>query len=164
MLTASGDGPTNPLNLQVCDGVLYFSATDGVLGQELWRSDGTPDGTYLLKDIRPTGSNDSYPGVMTVMSSTLYFSADDGIHGIELWRSDGTADGTYLVTDAVPGAGSGFHGSGVMGVLNGRLYFRGYDPDHGLSCGRATAPPGAPSSSKISRPAPPTRGRRAGPF
>src|SRR5947209_2326229 len=34
-------------------GVLYFSATEAAHGDELWRSDGTAAGTYLLKDIRP---------------------------------------------------------------------------------------------------------------
>ena len=33
-----------------------FTGDDGVVGTELWRSDGTTDGTYLVKDIAPGSS------------------------------------------------------------------------------------------------------------
>ena len=35
---------------------LFFSATDGENGGELWVSDGTTEGTQLLLDINPGGS------------------------------------------------------------------------------------------------------------
>jgi ELWxxDGT repeat protein len=44
--------------LQNVDGVLYFYANDGAYGYEPWRSDGTPNGTYMIKDINP-GTNSS---------------------------------------------------------------------------------------------------------
>src|SRR3954471_7153210 len=80
------------------NGALYFSATDPAHGDELWRSDGTAAGTYLLKDIHQ-GASKSSPRSLTVVGDTLFFSAIDGTHGTELWESDGTAAGTAMVRD-----------------------------------------------------------------
>jgi ELWxxDGT repeat protein len=37
----------------VANAVAYFAADDDVHGNELWRTDGTESGTYLVKDIEP---------------------------------------------------------------------------------------------------------------
>jgi ELWxxDGT repeat protein len=55
---------------------------------QLWRSDGTEAGTFMVKDIMP-GPDWSHPGSLTDVGGTLYFVATDGSHGYELWRSDG---------------------------------------------------------------------------
>ena len=34
-------------------GTLFFTADDGIHGRELWTSDGTEEGTVLVKDIDP---------------------------------------------------------------------------------------------------------------
>src|SRR5436309_1905955 len=47
-------------------GILYFAATDGVSGGELWRSDGTPAGTFLVADIAP-GKQTSNPQPMAAL-------------------------------------------------------------------------------------------------
>ena len=84
--------------------ILYFAADDGIHGLELWRSDGTETGTYLVKDIRPdTGSA---PIRLTVLNNKILFFANDGVHGDELWISDGTENGTTLVRDIYPGSGN----------------------------------------------------------
>jgi ELWxxDGT repeat protein len=41
-------------------GTLFFQGTDGFTGKELLRSDGTPEGTYLVDDIMP-GKQHSFP-------------------------------------------------------------------------------------------------------
>lgn len=51
---------------------------------ELWRTDGTPEGTVRIADIRP-GSESSGPLDMFPSGNKIFFTADDGIHGRELW-------------------------------------------------------------------------------
>ena len=52
------------LDLTVMNDIVYFRATDGVNGLELWRSDGTGAGTYMVKDIA-TGSGSGNPRYLT---------------------------------------------------------------------------------------------------
>jgi len=102
---------------------VFFAASDGTVGRELWKSDGTPAGTTLVKDIHP-GPLDSDPQWLTNVNGTLFFVANDGVHGFELWRSDGTAAGTTLVKDiyVVP---DDYDFAKVMSLtnVNGTLFF-----------------------------------------
>ena len=93
-------------------GVAYFYATDGRHGWELWKSDGTADGTVLVKDLQPGVANLNWAGGSTptvpwgkAAGDTLYFTGNDGVHGYELWKTDGTAAGTVMVKDINPGPG-----------------------------------------------------------
>lgn len=74
---------------------LIFRATDAaaVYGQELFRSDGTPAGTFLLKDIVP-GENDSRPLGFTPYKGKIWFTAYDPSLNLQLWSTDGAPAGT----------------------------------------------------------------------
>lgn len=105
------------------NGILYYIAANSTSGSELWRTDGTPSGTYMVKDINP-----GYPGAFAsefllgaVYQGKLYFTARDFSHGYELWRTDGTANGTQLFYDLNPGPGDASIGSFV--TTNNRLLF-----------------------------------------
>src|SRR5262249_44039126 len=74
-------------SLTTLNGTLFFTATDGAHGNELWKSDGTAGGTAMVTDIRP-GSESSNLGSLTNVNGTLYFRANGGINGDELWKSD----------------------------------------------------------------------------
>lgn len=79
-------------DLIVANGIAYFSANDGLNGFELWRSDGTSAGTYMVKNIAP-GALSSSPQNFCNVNGTVFFSANN-----EFWKSDGTEAGTERVT------------------------------------------------------------------
>ena len=99
----------------------YFLADDGIHGKELWKTDGTPNGTSMLKDILE-GTYGSDPENLFVFKNHIYFSANNGITGHELWRSDGTIEGTVLVKDIHPSHRIGSNPRNFT-VYQGELYF-----------------------------------------
>jgi len=110
---------TNVEHIKIGDNY-YFTADDGVHGFELWKSNGTSDGTVMLKDIR-AGIDSSIPSMLRKVNDTLYFVAGNDVNGRELWKSDGTQEGTVLLRDINPGTGSIFVDN--MRVLGNVLYF-----------------------------------------
>ena len=77
--------------------IIYFTATDSAHGTELWRTDGSYTGTYLVKDIFP-GSTNSGIGQLLSDSILLYFFAKiDSSNRYTLWKSDGTESGTIPI-------------------------------------------------------------------
>jgi ELWxxDGT repeat protein len=109
------------------NGTVFFRASNGTSGQELWRSDGTAAGTVLVKDMRP-GSQGSYPFDFVNANGTLFFDADGAVGGAELWRSDGTAAGTVLVKDINP---TGASQPMLLTNVNGTVFFEANDGVHG---------------------------------
>jgi ELWxxDGT repeat protein len=87
----------------VVGSTLFFVASDGVHGLELWRSDGTAAGTRLVKDITPGSGNPVEFSLLAPGPGVLLMSLDDGRSGKEPWRSDGTEEGTYRLADLRPG-------------------------------------------------------------
>jgi ELWxxDGT repeat protein len=100
--------------------VAYFRASDPAHGLELWRTDGTPDGTWRLTDVCP-GRCDAAPTPVAVFQGRLFFGADDGVSGRELWQSDGTPGSERRVRDICPGPCSG--DPSALTVLDGHLLF-----------------------------------------
>ena len=76
----------------------FFAAKNDEFGEELWVTDGTPEGTKMVKDINP-GPGSSNVNWMARFNDKVVFAADDGTHGMEAWISDGTEDGTYMIKD-----------------------------------------------------------------
>lgn len=113
----------------------FFVANDGTTGDELWVTNGTTEGTTLVKDIN-SGSQGSQiqvaPSAMgtNMKDGKLYFFALNGsggftINGKEPWVSDGTAAGTFMLKDINPG----FNGSSELANVKhfieykGKMYF-----------------------------------------
>jgi len=116
-------GTSNPVQLTNADGTLFFVATDGVHGKELWTLTGTT--VSLVKDIVPGSADGAAFSALEAVGNQVFFMADDGVHGFELWKSDGTAAGTTLVKDINPGAGHALPEH--LTNVDGTLYFAAYD-------------------------------------
>jgi large repetitive protein len=123
-----GTGGSNPRFYTQVNNLTFFTANDGVHGTELWESNGSAAGTFMVKDINP-GTSSSNPYHLTNVNGTLFFTANDGTSSQELWRSNGTAAGTFLVSDINPGATNSYPGS--LTNVNGTLFFSANDGTHG---------------------------------
>ena len=111
------------------DGQLFFSANDGLHGNELWMSDGFSNGTFMKEDIR-VGTASSLPQYFFPINGSLYFSADDGIWGRELYETNEIALGTLLLEDAYTGSNGSY--PSVMMAYNDVVFFAGDDFDNGM--------------------------------
>ena len=73
--------------LTVVDSLVYFTAYTSTWGRELWRTNGTSSGTWLVKDINP-GEADAFLGnndEIFRFGDVLFLSAQEPLHGKELY-------------------------------------------------------------------------------
>src|SRR5687768_3239897 len=66
------------------DGLVYFHNFDPAHGEEVWRTDGTEEGTFLFKDFLPGPDGSSAGSSMFVVGDSLYFLGFDG-ERLKLW-------------------------------------------------------------------------------
>ncbi len=111
-----GSGLASPGSLADLGGKLVFQATDGVSGEELWKSDGTAAGTTQVADLVP-GANGSFPYLLTTFGGALFFTTQTGTND-GLWKTDGTAAGTVQISPAVVSE---------LKASGGTLFFSGDD-------------------------------------
>jgi ELWxxDGT repeat protein len=135
---ALDDWHSNLVPVNSTETKLFFDADDGT-GRELWCTDGTPQGTRMVKKINKQRkfSYGAAPEFLTAVNDKVYFSATDETRGRELWVSDGTEQGTKMVKninpyverygsrieDTLEGAGSDPE---FLTNINGILYFSAY--------------------------------------
>lgn len=113
---------------------LYFSAKDPINGTELWRTDGTPDGLQLVKDINP-GPTGSFPHHLFSSDNQLYFTAYTPEGGVELWTSKGDEASTQQLYDLIEGP-VGSVPQNLM-QIGQELFFTAFTPDAGRQLWRA---------------------------
>jgi ELWxxDGT repeat protein len=155
-------GSSEPDKLMASKDWIYFAATTANTGEELFKTDGTPSGTRLLKDIEPgprvvvdpdaetetgqSGAEDFVP----VSDTTTFFRAFTQATGEELWKTNGTASGTKLVKDINRDPGNGLRcPQNVCGIPMGwshpdspvavgtTVYFAADDGVHGVELWRS---------------------------
>jgi ELWxxDGT repeat protein len=97
----------NPYFAELSPGKAVFRASDPSHGIELWVTDGTTPGTYVI-DISPGHYNSFASNMTAIGNGTALFKAYKygSSQGYELWTTNGTAAGTHLVKDIVPGPGN----------------------------------------------------------
>jgi len=66
--------------------VLYFRATDQSHGEELWRTDGTTAGTWMVDDLASTIAS-SAPTVRGAIGNVIFFSAKHTYYGMEMFTT-----------------------------------------------------------------------------
>ncbi|MFN8479359.1 MAG: ELWxxDGT repeat protein [Kouleothrix sp.] len=93
--------------------LLFFTLWGGSGERQLWRSDGTTAGTFMLK-----GGSSAY---LTTVGKTLFFTTYNGESA--LWKSDGTVAGTVLVKQ-IPSSNN-------LAAVGSALFFGADDGVHG---------------------------------
>lgn len=125
---------------------VFFKADskDQEFGEELWVTDGTEKGTFMLLDINKTVVNELTGATAgsqidygtNFYNEKIFFAAFSDEYGYEPWASDGTVEGTYMIKDMNPGENAQGvpNGAGIFTprVYNNEVYFRGYYPPYGI--------------------------------
>ncbi len=112
------DGSSNPTELFAFGNILLFAANDGTHGNELWKSNGSEQGTVMIGDLIPSEAS-SNPSDFVIYKDTAYFSAYISTDEAALWKTDGSAEGTLMVK-SFPNSRKGIYN---LAVLNGDLLF-----------------------------------------
>lgn len=116
-------------NFSVAGNILFFAGYDATNGVELWKTDGTPAGTVIVKDINP-GSSGSTPAAFCKLNNEIFFTCIESGSARKLWKTDGTDAGTMQIPVAEPF----FILDNAVGIVNNKMIFYahntvdGYEP------------------------------------
>ena len=133
-----GNNSSNPRSYQgmklSVGNTLYFSADDGVHGEELWAHDLTTDETWMVADIR-SGGLGSFPGwwLGVAHGSIIFFDAWTDDAGRELWAHDQSSGSTYMVANLVadqPQPSGSNPGDDIEIMYGDTLYFSAFTNEY----------------------------------
>ena len=90
-------GVANPYEMTMVWDQLLFMAEDDSGPEQLYKSDGTAEGTEWVFDVDP--DQQELYHYLTAAGGLLYFRTSRPVTYMELWVSDGTTENTHMVTD-----------------------------------------------------------------
>jgi ELWxxDGT repeat protein len=124
---APGTASSFPSNFLQVGNQIFFTARESSGNEELWKSDGTAQGTVQVADLNPAGG--SFPRSMVKVGNSVYFTAFNATAGRDVYQTDGT---TTTVAAAFTVASDTVSGFGRLTVSGNRVYFAGVsDIDNG---------------------------------
>ena len=116
----SGSGASTPASFAELGSEILFFANSST-GWELWKTNGSTQGTQLVREINPSGDSVFLSEDIIVAGGKAFFGANDG-NGKELWVSDGTTNVTMKLDIGVGVSSDPSHivafGNSVMFVAN----------------------------------------------
>ena len=81
-------------NIVKFNGKIYYIGTEnGAANNQLWESDGTTEGTKLIKQLYNSSLGDTLQNLF-IFNGKIFIITDD-----QIWASDGTTAGTSLLTE-----------------------------------------------------------------
>lgn len=131
---------------------LYYVAKAGRADYELWRTNGTVEGTAPVADFDTGQSEDpnwagSQPGQLTVAGGRLFFLASDEVHGRSLWSYAPGEDAPFIAEDVdLSDSNDGeikpalFERIDDLRAVGDDLYLSVGDPEHGVELWSTAAP------------------------
>lgn len=117
-------GRGQPSTAVVLSGEQYFFGRDSDGDVELWKTDGTPDGTVKVSTTNNAGALDT----LRAADGFVFFLAE-AEDGFEPWASDGTEAGTIRLREAEPG--NGINPSDGVAAIGDHVLFAARDEDNG---------------------------------
>lgn len=109
---------------------MYFGAYDGINSVDLWKSNGTAEGTVLVSDVAVSGGNSLYKSLV-VAGNLIYYVVTDRVPNVErrnlLVKTDGTNQGTTIVKNVYPNDANSFLSKRV--AVNDIIFFIGFAND-----------------------------------
>lgn len=130
------DGMTDFYDSAEIGGKLIFTGNNRN-GKEPFITDGTINGSHIIKDISPGSgspfftSSDFRSASYTKAGNYVFFRATSAGFGFEIWKTDGTEVNTLMVKDIKVGGGSSISEFPLFLEFNNIFYFKANDGIHG---------------------------------
>ena len=140
---SNSSNPSFGLWEESVDGITYFAATgtsSSYFDTELWKTDGTTDGTTIAVDLAQAEGHGSHPRGMSKIGKDIYFfaltgatSANNNFEGdTGLWRLDTSSDSVSLIENFGDFSKNSFHAPGYLKAISNQLFFqKDYDAGNG---------------------------------